>query len=55
MLIAWCKLRCDFRMFRTDRLGSVDFLDDRYPERRAALRCRWLTMTAERQRGPPRK
>ena len=49
MLIAWCELRGDFRMFRTDRLGAVAFLDERYPERRATLRKRWLAMMAERR------
>ncbi|WP_277979954.1 helix-turn-helix transcriptional regulator [Sphingomonas phyllosphaerae] len=49
MLIAWCELRGDFRMFRTDRLTSVTFLDERYPERRAVLRRRWLAMMAARR------
>ena len=40
-LIAWCELREDFRVFRTDRLAHVDFLDARYPEPRAALTRRW--------------
>ncbi|QDE92265.1 DNA-binding protein [Myxococcus xanthus] len=41
VLIAWCELRRDFRIFRTERLLSVDFLDALYPERRSALRRRW--------------
>ncbi|TCP33642.1 YafY family protein [Sphingomonas sp. BK235] len=49
VLIGWCELRAGFRMFRTDRLARVDFLDERYPERRAVLRRRWLTMMAERR------
>ena len=49
MLVAWCELRCDFRMFRTDRLQAVVFLDARYPERRAALRRRWLDLMTERR------
>ena len=48
MLVAWCELRQDFRIFRTDRLQDVAFLEERYPERRATLRRRWLTMMAER-------
>lgn len=44
MLMAWCELRRDFRMFRTDRLQAIGFLDERYPERRATLRSRWLAM-----------
>lgn len=43
VLIAWCELRRDFRVFRVDRLLAVRFLDERYPERRVALRRRWLT------------
>jgi predicted DNA-binding transcriptional regulator YafY len=42
MLMTWCELRRDFRMFRVDRMQSAAFLDERYPERRAALRRRWL-------------
>jgi predicted DNA-binding transcriptional regulator YafY len=53
MLIAWCELRGDFRMFRTDRLTAVDFLDTPYPERRATLRRRWLAMMTARQAGDP--
>lgn len=49
MLIAWCEWRGAFRMFRTDRLASVDFLEERYPERRATLRRRWLAMMAARR------
>ena len=49
MLMAWCELRRDFRMFRTDRMQAIDFLDERYPERRATLRRRWLAMMAERR------
>jgi predicted DNA-binding transcriptional regulator YafY len=41
-LIAWCELRRDFRTFRIDRIKSADFLDERYPERPAALRAKWL-------------
>jgi predicted DNA-binding transcriptional regulator YafY len=48
MLMAWCELRHDFRMFRTDRLTGVEFLDERYPGDRATLRRRWLTLMEER-------
>ena len=40
-LIGWCELRSDFRNFRTDRVVAADFLEDRYPDRPAALRARW--------------
>lgn len=46
MLMAWCELRGGFRMFRTDRLQAVAFLDERYPEHRATLRRRWLALMA---------
>ena len=48
MLIAWCELRQDFRMFRTDRLTGIQFLDQRYPDQRATLRRRWLNLMEER-------
>ena len=51
VLVGWCELRADFRMFRIDRLRTVDFLDARYPERRAALRRRWLAAMQARH-GP---
>jgi predicted DNA-binding transcriptional regulator YafY len=41
LLVAWCELRGDFRHFRTDRVAHADFLEDRYPDRPAALRSRW--------------
>lgn len=57
MAIAWCELRRDFRMFRIDRIAAIDFLDERYPDRPAALRQRWLRLMAvrdaERQGAPP--
>jgi predicted DNA-binding transcriptional regulator YafY len=49
MVVAWCELRNDFRMFRTDRLLAIDFRDERYSERRATLRRRWLAMMRERR------
>lgn len=41
LLAAWCELRGDFRSFRTDRAVAADYLDEKYPERREALRIRW--------------
>src|SRR6201989_3344823 len=41
ILAAWCELRRDFRSFRTDRVVEADYLDEPYPERRAALRAKW--------------
>lgn len=54
ILAAWCELRGDFRIFRLDRIGAVRFSDERYPERAAVLRRRWLAIVREqmgRERG----
>lgn len=32
LLTAWCELRQDFRNFRPDRMGEVDFLEDTFEE-----------------------
>jgi predicted DNA-binding transcriptional regulator YafY len=40
-LIAWCELRRDFRSFRADRVLEATYLDEKYPERREALRAKW--------------
>jgi predicted DNA-binding transcriptional regulator YafY len=40
-IMCWCELRVDFRTFRTDRVEAAEFLEERYPERPAALRARW--------------
>jgi predicted DNA-binding transcriptional regulator YafY len=47
-LMTWCELRDDFRVFRTDRLQSVAFLETHYPAHRSALRKRWLKLVEER-------
>ncbi|MBM4784000.1 MAG: YafY family transcriptional regulator [Archangiaceae bacterium] len=49
VLIAWCELRRDFRVFLIDRMLAVRFLDERYPERRVALRRRWLAENEQRK------
>lgn len=41
VLAAWCELRKDFRHFRTDRVTSATFLDERIPEAHASLRAKW--------------
>ncbi len=41
-VIAWCELRQDFRIFRTDRIETVDFIAERYREHPVLLRRRWL-------------
>jgi predicted DNA-binding transcriptional regulator YafY len=37
----WCELRKDFRLFRVDRIGRVEFLGDRYPGNRRQLVKEW--------------
>jgi len=49
VLVAWCELRRDFRSFRTDRVAGADFLDERYPERPAALRSKWRRALEQRR------
>lgn len=48
MLAAWCELRKDFRSFRIDRMTDAVFLDEKYPERRAALRTKWMKTFAQK-------
>jgi predicted DNA-binding transcriptional regulator YafY len=48
LIITWCELRTDFRSFRTDRVKDADFLEERYPERPAALRARYRKAMSER-------
>ena len=42
VIVAWCELRGAFRHFRTDRVGSAQFLEARYPTPRARLRSAWM-------------
>ena len=49
MLAAWCELRKDFRHFRTDRIVTADFLEDRYPERPTLLRAKWRKMMKDKK------
>ena len=48
LLIAWCELRADFRSFRLDRVADAQFLDERFPERPAVLRAKWLKTLEQR-------
>jgi predicted DNA-binding transcriptional regulator YafY len=56
IIVAWCELRLDFRHFRTDRVVTAAFLDERYPTRRAQLRTAWrkqMDAAGGRTSGPP--
>jgi predicted DNA-binding transcriptional regulator YafY len=50
ILAAWCELRQDFRHFRTDRVITAAFLEERYPARPAALRAKWLKTLLDRRK-----
>lgn len=41
LLAAWCESRRGFRHFRTDRIVSANFLEERYGCRPSDLRARW--------------
>lgn len=41
IIVAWCEARRDYRHFRSDRVQSLEILEDRYPERRAILISKW--------------
>lgn len=40
-IAGWCELTSDFRLFRTDRIRKVDFLEERYTARRRQLVKQW--------------
>lgn len=46
VIMAWCEFRQDFRIFRTDRMTSVEFLEQGYPEHPVVLRRQWLASHA---------
>jgi predicted DNA-binding transcriptional regulator YafY len=48
MMVGWCELRKGFRHFRTDRITTAEFLDERYAERPAALRAKWRAQLRDR-------
>jgi predicted DNA-binding transcriptional regulator YafY len=41
VVVAWCEMREGFRHFRTDRIRALDWIDTRYPRRRARLLADW--------------
>ena len=53
MLIGWCELRRDFRSFRIDRVAAAEFLEERFPDRPASLRRRWLAQIQAAHATPP--
>lgn len=49
-IVAWCETRQDIRHFKTDRVESLDVLDEKYPGRRALLIKDWEATVANRKR-----
>jgi predicted DNA-binding transcriptional regulator YafY len=48
MLAAWCEMRQDFRHFRTDRIVTAHFLDERHGQRPSELKRRWKRQLMQR-------
>ncbi len=48
LLVAWCELRNDFRQFRIDRIGSIQYLEDTFLNVADELRNRWLEIFSYR-------
>ncbi|HBY1514055.1 TPA: WYL domain-containing protein [Klebsiella aerogenes] len=42
VVIAWCEMREDFRIFRDERIKVVEFCKMQYPVRTAVLRRDWM-------------
>ena len=47
IIVAWCESRDDYRHFRTDRIQSLERLQDKYPARRAHLIRVWDELRAK--------
>lgn len=50
ILAAWCELRSDFRVFRTDRMLDASSLGVRHEQPRTRLRREWLAAVTARTR-----
>lgn len=42
LIIAWCELRQGFRIFRLERIRTLSFLNEPYPESPSNLRARYF-------------
>lgn len=47
VMLAWCEMRKDYRVFRTDRIVSSREVGERYPGRRSALLRTWMARHGE--------
>jgi predicted DNA-binding transcriptional regulator YafY len=52
IVAAWCCLREDYRMFRTDRIVRFELTKDAYARSRRELSQEWLAMWASRHSAP---
>jgi predicted DNA-binding transcriptional regulator YafY len=52
LIIGWCELRDAFRSFRTDRMMSIDVLEEKYPVRRKILLKNWQDEAARENSAP---
>jgi len=48
-LVGWCETRQDYRHFKTDRVQSLQVLEQKYPRRRTDLIKGWEEQVAERE------
>lgn len=48
LLVGWCELRNDFRHFRTDRILSAEFLEQRFPIPVHRLQEDWMAKEASK-------
>jgi predicted DNA-binding transcriptional regulator YafY len=48
-VVAFCRLRQEFRDFRLDRIVGLQVLDETYPPRAETLQTYWAQLAAERQ------
>lgn len=42
LIVAWCELRLAFRHFRTDRIQTIQFLEEKFTTPSKVLREKWL-------------
>lgn len=42
LLLAWCELKDDFRQFRIDRIGTLDYFEESFSKHAETLREKWF-------------
>lgn len=48
-ICAWCEKRSDFRTFRTDRVDSLDVLEEKFKQRVPVLRKQWKDLQEQKR------